>query len=86
MPFLQDIPLGHGPNKNMGKAFDELARNIVALESGGDLFVSPNFPRFLWKICPSFFYWYPRVEGEWGEEESVIQAFALITPLRHYDL
>lgn len=62
LPFLQDIPLGHGPNKNMGKAFEELACNIMALESGMNLFVSPNFPRFLWKICASLYVWYPRAK------------------------
>ena len=47
LPFLRDIPLGHGPNKNIGRALKELACNIITLEEGEDLFVSPNWPRFL---------------------------------------
>lgn len=62
LPFLKDIPLGHGPNKNIGKAFKELACNITALSSGLDLFVSPNWSRFLWKIQASLFVWYPRAK------------------------
>lgn len=59
LPFLKDIPLGHGPNKNLGKAIHELAHNIAALDSGKDLFISPNWPRFLWKMQASSFFWYP---------------------------
>lgn len=62
LPFLKDIPPGHGPNKNMGKAFEELAKNVSALKSGGDLFVSPNYPRFLWKISASLYFWYPKAK------------------------
>lgn len=59
LPFIKDIPLGYGPNKNIGKAFKELARNIISLNGGKDLFVSPNWPRFLWKIQASLLVWYP---------------------------
>lgn len=62
LPFLRDIPLGHGPNKNMGKAFHELSRNILSLNKGENLFISPNFPRFLWKISASLYLWYPRAK------------------------
>ena len=62
LPFLKDIPLGHGPNKNIGKAFKELACNITSLSSGKDIFISPNWSRFLWKIQASLFVWYPRAK------------------------
>lgn len=62
LPFVADIPIGYGPNKNIGNALDELASNIAALESGKDLFVSPNWVRFLWKIQASLFVWYPRAK------------------------
>lgn len=62
LPFLKDIPLGHGPNRNLGIAFQELSRNILSLNRGEDLFVSPNCPRFLWKIASSLKFWYPRAK------------------------
>lgn len=62
LPFLKDIPLGHGPNKNLGKALRELARNVLSQSSGKDLFLSPNWPRFLWKLQASWDVWYPRAK------------------------
>ncbi len=62
LPFLKDIPLGHGPNKNIGMACRELACNIMAFSSGEDLFISPNWPRFLWRIQASLSVWYPRAK------------------------
>lgn len=62
LPFLKDIPLGHGPNKNIGIAFQKLVCNILSLSKGEDLFISPNWPRFLWKIQASLFVWYPRAK------------------------
>lgn len=62
LPFLKDIPLGHGPNKNVGRAFKELTCNITALDSGNDLFISPNWPRFLWKVQAYFNYFYPQAK------------------------
>lgn len=46
---LGGVPAGHGPRKNPTDALLELAGHIKAGESAGDLFVSPNFPRFLYK-------------------------------------
>lgn len=60
LPFLRDIPLGHGPNRNIGMAFRKLADNILSLKSEEDLFVLPNWPRFLWRIQASLLVWYPR--------------------------
>lgn len=62
LPFFKDIPLGHGPNKNIGIALQELSQNILSLNQGEDLFISPNFPRFLWKIASSFSFWYPQAK------------------------
>lgn len=62
LPFLKDIPLGHGPNKNIGNAFQELSSNILSLNKGKDLFISPNWPRFLWKIQSSLDFWYPQAK------------------------
>lgn len=62
LPFFKDIPLGHGPNKNLGIAFQKLSQNILSLNQEEDLFISPNYPRFLWKIQASLCVWYPRAK------------------------
>lgn len=62
LPFFKDVPLGHGPNKNIGIALQKLSHNILSLNQGEDLFISPNWPRFLWKIQASLCFWYPRAK------------------------
>ena len=62
LPFLKDIPLGYGPNKNIGIALQKLSQNILSLNQGEDLFIAPNWPRFLWKIQASLCFWYPRAK------------------------
>ena len=62
LPFLKDIPLGHGPNKNIGIAFQKLSYHVLSLNKGKDLFISPNWPRFLWKMQSSSAFWYPRAK------------------------
>lgn len=62
LPFLKNIPLGHGPNKSIGIAFQKLSCNILSLNKGKDLFISPDWPRFLWKIQSSLDFWYPRAK------------------------
>lgn len=63
LPFIADIPLKHGPNKNIGYAINNLAFNIQNKKSGKDSFVSPNWPRFLWKIQSTKFFWMPRARS-----------------------
>lgn len=62
LTFIKDVPLGHGPNKSIGIALEKLSNNILSLNKGEDLFVSPNWPRFLWKIASSLCFWYPRAK------------------------
>ena len=62
IPFIKDVPLGHGPNKNMGTALKNLSLNIINKNTGTDMYVSPNWPRLLWKIQASLFVWYPRAK------------------------
>ena len=62
LPFLKDIPLGYGPNKNIGIALQKLSQNILSLNQGEDLFIAPNWPQFLWKIQASLCFWYPRAK------------------------
>jgi hypothetical protein len=42
--------VGRGPLKNLGKALDALAENILHGQTGEDLFAKPNFPKFLYNI------------------------------------
>lgn len=63
LPFLKSVPLGHGPNKNIGAAMKQFSKNIQNKQSGEDLFVSPNWPRWMWKIEASLFVWYPRAKA-----------------------
>lgn len=60
LPFFKDIPLGHGPNKNIGNAINSLALNVLGKKSEKDIFISPNWSRILWKIQASLLVWYPR--------------------------
>lgn len=60
LPFTAYIPLKHGPNKKIGYAISNLAANIRNKKSGNDCFVSPNWPRFLWRVQATKFFWMPR--------------------------
>lgn len=41
----KNVPMGHGPNKNIHKALNSLAVSITTYESGEDICINPNFPR-----------------------------------------
>lgn len=73
LPFFKDIPLGVGPNKNIGIAFQELSHNILCLSQGEDIFTSPNWPRFLWKIVSSYSFWYPKAKKNGLKRRRLIQ-------------
>ena len=75
LPFFEEIPLGHGPNKNIGIAFQELVHHILSLSKGEDLFISPNWPRFLWKIQASLAVWYPRAKKNGLKKKEIFQGF-----------
>lgn len=62
LPFIAEVPLGHGPNKNLGRAINLLANNILNQKSGENILSSPNWSRFLWKIQSSLLGWYPRAK------------------------
>lgn len=60
LPFLKEIPLGHGPYKNLDSALDIFAENLLNRRTGEDLFLSPKFPRALWRLQASRSVWLPR--------------------------
>jgi multimeric flavodoxin WrbA len=44
-------PAGRGPMRNLGRTLDRLAEIIRDLKTSADLFVEPNFPRFLYILA-----------------------------------
>ncbi len=56
--FIDYVPLGHGPLKNLGEAIKDLAQNIEALKSGEDILFSPNWPRFAWRYMATHSFWH----------------------------
>lgn len=51
MTAIKNVPIGQGPKKSLGKAFRELANNILNGTSQENIFISPNFPRILYKLA-----------------------------------
>jgi multimeric flavodoxin WrbA len=47
--MIYTAPIGRGTMKNLGKALDALAENILNARSGADYTFEPNFPRALYK-------------------------------------
>lgn len=50
LPMISNIPEGKGPAKNLWRALKTLANNISTNSGGENIFISPNFPRFLYKL------------------------------------
>lgn len=57
---LTKLPIGKGPSINLGKALDEIAKTIDGLNSGKNIIVSPNIPRFAWKMGALILVWNKR--------------------------
>ncbi|KAI7255273.1 hypothetical protein KC345_g11161 [Hortaea werneckii] len=57
MGFLDKVPPGKGPLKNLGKAMQSLANNIQSRNADESLLFSPNFPRFAWKFSATHSFW-----------------------------
>lgn len=47
---LKNRPLGKWPFKGLGKVMNILSENVITQKSGPDLFVTPDFPRFSYKL------------------------------------
>jgi len=43
-------PMGYGPMKSIGSALDTLSNSIQNKTKNDDIFVQPNFPKFLYKM------------------------------------
>jgi multimeric flavodoxin WrbA len=50
LPALAGVPDGQGPKKNLSRALKSIACSISAGATADDLYISPNFPRFVYKL------------------------------------
>jgi len=48
---IKNVPIGYGPKKSLGAAFEKLAKNILEHSSGEDIFITADFPRTLYKLA-----------------------------------
>ncbi|WFR55719.1 hypothetical protein QA584_19160 [Anaerocolumna sp. AGMB13025] len=55
--FMEKVPLGHGPLKNLGNTMKALAANLQARQTEPSALFSPNFPRFAWRFAATHFFW-----------------------------
>lgn len=47
---ITNVADGQGPKKNFGEALKVVAERITSKSSGESLFISPNFPRFAYRL------------------------------------
>ena len=48
---LNSVPLGHGPKKSLGTAFNTFSKNILGTNYGENIYVNLNFPRFAYILA-----------------------------------
>lgn len=53
---MQNISLGRGPFKNLYKAMESLANNMIEESSGKSVLFSPKFPYFVWNLFADAFW------------------------------
>lgn len=54
---LKELPLGKGPLKNLGKAMTHFSSAILTRSTGELLFIQPNFPRIMWRLSGTFYFY-----------------------------
>ena len=50
LSYVEKVPLGKGPLKNLGKALDQFSNNIKTLKSSNEIYINPNWSRMLYWI------------------------------------
>ena len=50
LSYLEKVPLGKGPLKNLGKVLNLFSGNIKALKSDSEIYINPNWSRMLYWI------------------------------------
>ena len=48
LSYLERVPLGKGPLKNLGKVLNLFSGNIKALKSDSEIYINPNWSRLLY--------------------------------------
>lgn len=57
MGTLKNIPLTKGPNKNLGRAINELANNVIKKQSGDEIYTLPSyFPQIAFRFSANSFW------------------------------
>ena len=51
LPLLSGVPDGQGPKRNLSEALKAIASCILTGATADNLYISPNFPRFAFKIA-----------------------------------
>lgn len=50
MGFIENVPFGHGPKKNFGKAIEIFINSIERQKENESMLFSPNFPYYAWRF------------------------------------
>ena len=50
LSYVEKVPLGKGPLKNLGKVLDQFSNNIKTLKSSNEIYINPNWSRMLYWI------------------------------------
>lgn len=62
-PSVAEMPLDKGPFRPLSFAADRFVKNIKHKSADDNLFVSPLFPRFLWRIAANYTFWLPKARA-----------------------
>ena len=50
LSYVEKVPLGKGPLKNLGKVLNQFSNNIKILKSDNEIYINPNWSRMLYWI------------------------------------
>jgi len=73
MGFIEKVPLGQGPLKNLGRAMERLAKNIHSQGSDDSLLFSPNFPRFAWRFAATHSFWHAKAKKNGLKKKDIMK-------------
>ncbi|RQD68592.1 MAG: hypothetical protein D5S00_08605 [Tindallia sp. MSAO_Bac2] len=48
---LEKVPLGKGPNRNLGKALQAFSESVIHQKTESPIYISPNFPRIAYRFA-----------------------------------
>jgi hypothetical protein len=73
LPFNRNVPLGHGPFKNLGNALDILVENIQNKQKADDILCGPNFPYIGWRFMATNFFWILKAKKNGLSKKDIIK-------------